>query len=167
LAKGAPWPYAMAMFERFLSFLKDLPRGKPDHERDEIHDPRIAAAALMFHVIDADGVRDKAERRRLREVISEAYSVKGGELERIIAEGEAAEREAVDLYAFTSVLLRHLGPEARVELIRLLWEMVYADGEAHELEDNVVWRVAELIGVDSRDRILMRQKVRAVKSVNL
>jgi hypothetical protein len=58
------------------------------------------------------------------------------------------------------VLLRHLGPEAKVELIRLLWEMVYADGEAHELEDNVVWRVAELIGVDSRDRILMRQKVR-------
>jgi len=32
--------------------------------------------------------------------------------------------------------------------------------EAHELEDNVVWRVAELVGVESRDRILMRQKVR-------
>jgi uncharacterized tellurite resistance protein B-like protein len=27
-------------------------------EPDTIHDPRVAAAALMFHVIDADGVRD-------------------------------------------------------------------------------------------------------------
>jgi hypothetical protein len=44
--------------------------------------------------------------RRLREVVSQAYSVKGSELDRILAEGEAAEREAVDLYAFTSVLLR-------------------------------------------------------------
>jgi len=149
------------MFEKFLSFLKDLPNGgKAEREPDTIHDPRVAAAALMFHVIDADGVRDTSERDRLREVVSQAYSVKGSELDRILAEGEAAEREAVDLYAFTSVLLRHLGPEAKVELIRLLWEMVYADGEAHELEDNVVWRVAELVGVDSRDRILMRQQVR-------
>lgn len=149
------------MFEKFLSFLKDLPTGgKAERASDVIDDPRVAAAALMFHVVDADGVRDTAERNKLREVVSQAYSVKGGELDRILAEGEAAEQEAVDLYAFTSVLLRHLGPEAKVELIRLLWEMVYADGEAHELEDNVVWRVAELIGVESRDRILMRQKVR-------
>jgi uncharacterized tellurite resistance protein B-like protein len=155
----------MAMFERFLSFLRELPHGKPERERDDIHDPRVAAAALMFHVIDADGVRDASERRRLKEVLSQAYSVEGSELERLLAEGETAEREAVDLYAFTSVLLRHLGPEAKVEFIRLLWEMVYADGEAHELEDNVVWRVAELIGVDSRDRILMRQKVREARGL--
>lgn len=161
MAADAPRPYVAGMFEKFLTFLKDLPTGgKAERESDTIHDPRVAAAALMFHVIDADGVRDTSERNRLREVVSQAYSVKGGELDRILAEGEVAEREAVDLYAFTSVLLRHLGPEAKIELIRLLWEMVYADGEAHELEDNVVWRVAELVGVDSRDRILMRQKVR-------
>lgn len=158
-------PYVTFMFDRFIAFLKDLPQGKSEREPAAIHDTRVAAAALMFHVIDADGVRDNAERKRLREVVSQAYSVKGGELDRILAEGEAAEREAVDLYAFTTVLLRHLGPEAKVELIRLLWEMVYADGEAHELEDNVVWRVAELIGVDSRDRILMRQKVREARGL--
>jgi uncharacterized tellurite resistance protein B-like protein len=40
-----------------------------------------------------------------------------------------------------------------------MWEIVYADGELHELEDNVVWRVAELIGVDSRERIALRHLV--------
>ena len=38
-----------------------------------------------------------------------------------------------------------------------MWEIVYADGELHELEDNVVWRVAELIGVDRRDRVEARR----------
>ena len=78
----------------------------------------------------------------------------------MLAAGEQADREAVDLYAFTSVLKRHLDEEARVEFIGLMWEVVYADGELHELEDNTVWRVAELIGVDRRDRIAARQRAR-------
>jgi uncharacterized tellurite resistance protein B-like protein len=97
----------------------------------------------------------------MRDLVSEAYSVQGSELDELIATAEEAEREAVDLYAFTSVLMRDLGPEARLQFIRILWEMVYADGEIHELEDNVVWRIAELIGVDSRDRVAMRQKVQS------
>ena len=42
--------------------------------------------------------------------------------------------------------------------IELMWELVYADGVRHELEDNVVWRVAELLGVSDRDRVFMRQR---------
>jgi uncharacterized tellurite resistance protein B-like protein len=42
-----------------------------------------------------------------------------------------------------------------------MWEIVYADGELDELEDNTVWRVAELIGVERRDRIEARRKAAA------
>jgi hypothetical protein len=30
----------------------------------------------------------------------------------------------------------------------------------HEFEENVVWRVAELLGVSTRDRVLLRREVR-------
>jgi uncharacterized tellurite resistance protein B-like protein len=64
----------------------------------------------------------------------------------------------VDFYRFTSVLVR-LSETERLHLLELIWEVVYADGELHELEDNLVWRIAELIGVSSRDRVELRQKV--------
>ena len=80
---------------------------------------------------------------------------------RLAKAGEKADNEAIDLYAFTSVLKRHLDAEARKAFIELMWEIVYADGEVHELEDNIVWRVAELIGVESRDRIEARRRVAA------
>jgi uncharacterized tellurite resistance protein B-like protein len=146
------------MLDLIRSFLAEL-QGTPRRKSGDLDDPRVAAASLMFHVIDADGVRDDGERAKMRDLVSQAYSVQGSELDELIATAEEAEREAVDLYAFTSVLMRDLGPEARLQFIRILWEMVYADGEIHELEDNVVWRIAELIGVDSRDRVAMRQKV--------
>jgi uncharacterized tellurite resistance protein B-like protein len=147
------------MLERLKSFFSALPE-KPRGSGLKADDPRVAAAALMFFVIDADGVRDEAERARLREVLAASYALSGDELDEIVKAGDEAHNEAVDLFAFTSVLNRSLDETAKIEFIGILWEMVYADGEIHELEDNIVWRTAELIGVSQRDRVLMRQRVR-------
>jgi uncharacterized tellurite resistance protein B-like protein len=145
------------MFERLVSFLKGLPATTGSRpSRDD--DPRIAATALLFHVMNADGVRHDVEWERLKEMLSESFGVSGGELKALVAAGEKADNEAIDLYAFTSVLKRHLDEEARIEFIRAMWEVVYADGMLHELEDNILWRVAELIGVDRRERVLARQE---------
>ena len=75
----------------------------------------------------------------------------------MLDDGEQADQEAVDLYSFTSIIKRNLDEEARIRFIELMWDVVFADGSAHELEDNVVWRVAELIGVSTRDRVTMKQ----------
>lgn len=147
------------MLERLKSFFSALP-DKPRGGTLKADDPRVAAAALMFFVIDADGVRAETERERLREVLAGSYALSGGELDEIVKAGDEAHREAIDLFAFTSVLNRSLDEAAKIEFIGILWEMVYADGEIHELEDNIVWRTAELIGVSQRDRVLMRQRVR-------
>ena len=149
------------MLDDLISFVKRLPGGQAGRPRGRADDPRVAAAALMFHVVNADGVLQESEKTKLRSVLSEAYSVTGVELDALVAAGEEADRELIDLYAFTRVLKRHLDAEARIEFIGLLWAMAYADGRADELEDNTVWRVAELIGVDSRDRIAARQRIKA------
>ena len=149
------------MFERIIAFLKDIPAGEADKGSAGADDPRVAAAALMYHVMDADGVRQDAEWERMKQVLSEAYELDGAALDSLVVAGGEADDEAVDLYAFTSVLKRHLDAEQRVEFIGLMWEVAYADGELHELEDNTLWRVADLLGVDSRDRVLQRLKAKA------
>lgn len=147
------------MFERFLTFLKDIPGSSGRSTGDD--DPRVAAAALLYHVMNVDGVRQDAEWERFKEVLGQSYRVSGTELDELAKAGEQADREAVDLYAFTSVLKRHLNPEDRKAFIGLMWEIVFADGELHELEDNTVWRVAELLDVERQDRISERRKVAA------
>jgi uncharacterized tellurite resistance protein B-like protein len=94
-------------------------------------------------------------------VLGESYSLSGAELDELALAGEQADREAVDLYAFTSVLKRHLDAGGRKAFIGLMWEIVFADGELHELEDNTVWRVAELLDVERQDRIAARRRVAA------
>lgn len=147
------------MLDRFLNFLKDMP-GQPQPGALD-NDARVAAAALLFHLMDADGVRERSESEQLRMLMSEMFGITGDELDRVVSAGEKAGEEAVDLYSFTSVINRHLDQPAKCELVSIMWDMVFADGEVHELEDNLVWRVAELIHVERDQRIALRQRARA------
>ena len=82
----------------------------------------------------------------------------------MIASATLAEGDAVDLYHFTSVIMRSVNEEGRRRIVEMMWELVYADGKVSEFEDNVVWRAAELLGVPSRDRIDLKHRVAARQS---
>lgn len=137
----------------FQSMTQDRPRAvfSPD-------DPRVAVAALCLQVMEADGVVRDAERERLREILKEQYELTGDALDALIAAGQDAESEAVDYYRFTTELKRQLNEEQRQQLVGLLWDIVYADGTRSEMEDHAIWRIADLLGVSGRERIVQRQE---------
>jgi uncharacterized tellurite resistance protein B-like protein len=124
-------------------------------------DKNLAAAALMVHVIAADGKIAPEEEHRLDNILREHYSVSDAEAKTLAKAAKLAQNDAVDMYRFTSILKTEMEENERLALIEDLWEMVYADGEIHEFEDNFVWRVAELIGIRSRERMVLKQRVLA------
>jgi uncharacterized tellurite resistance protein B-like protein len=79
----------------------------------------------------------------------------------LIASATLVEGDAVDLYHFTSVIMRSVDEAGRLRIVEMMWELVYADGQVSEFEDNVVWRAADLLGVSSRDRIDLKHSVAA------
>jgi uncharacterized tellurite resistance protein B-like protein len=127
-------------------------------------DTRLAVAALLVHSIAIDGEVSEAERAKLREILQRSYGVSGGDLDELIAEATAAEGEAVDLYRFTSQIKNQLSEDERIRVVENLWEIVYADGTSHEFEENLIWRVAELLAVNRRDRIAAKRHVAETKS---
>jgi len=70
----------------------------------------------------------------------------------------------VDLYHFTSVIMRTVDETGRLRIVEMMWELVYADGNVTEFEDNVVWRAADLLGVSSRDRLDLKHQVAEKRS---
>jgi uncharacterized tellurite resistance protein B-like protein len=144
------------MLSAIRRFVTEL-AGAPANETVAKNDQRLAAASLLYHVVALDGVVDEDERARLRHVLMDEFSLGKAESDELIDDAAEADREAVDLYGFTSLLKAHLDDEGRRNVIGLMWQMVYADGAVHEFEDNVVWRVAELLGVPSRDRMLLKK----------
>ena len=121
---------------------------------------RLAVAALLYHVIAVDGVVTPAESATLGELLKSRFGLDIQTTRSLVAAAETADEEAVDLYRFTSLLKQRLDIADRERIIEMMWRLVFADGGMHEFEENVVWRVAELLAVPSQVRIRLKQAVR-------
>ena len=125
----------------------------------DLHDePRLAVAALLVHLAAVDGSVDEPERVAVKGALMDYYSLGEAEVDRLIAEATRRDSDAVDFYRFTSSL-NALDEKERIEIIRMMWQVVFADKKNHELEDNMVWRIAELIGVSARQRTILRNQM--------
>ena len=147
------------MLDSLRNFISELAGGEKHPARFEENDYRLAAAALMIHVTTVDGKMTDAEREKLRAVLKTRFSLDDAATDALIDVGTLAENESVDLYHFTSLINRSLDAAARLAIVEMMWEVVFADGRVNEFEDNLMWRAADLLGVSSRDRIASRRRV--------
>jgi uncharacterized tellurite resistance protein B-like protein len=143
------------MFERLKTFLNSLGSETPKVEPD---DTAVAIVALALHVIHADGVVEEKENQVLESEIRNYFNLSKGEYDEMLAVAKQQEERAIDLFRFTSRINRALDERQKTEFIGLLWQIVHADDQRNEIEDHLVWRIAELIGVSGRVRIAKRQE---------
>ncbi len=136
---------------------KDSSRAKNLREEEL----RQAAGALLITAGGIDGRFDTEEKRKVKALLQRRFDLEPDEVRQLFEESAERERDAVDLYRFTSVLCRELDQDGRKRVVEMLWEVVLADGLVDEFESNLVWRVAELIGVSTRDRVTLRKQVEA------
>ncbi len=126
---------------------------------------RLAATALLIHVISLDGEPSEIEKRKLHGLLESHFGLDPGTADQLIASATLVEGEAVDLYHFTSVIVRSVDEAGRRRIVEMMWELVYADGQVSEFEDNVLWRASDLLGVSARDRIDLKHHVAEGRSI--
>ncbi len=125
---------------------------------DELH---LAAAALLAEAALGDSRFDAAERTAIERLVRARFGLSADEAERLIDAAERKVHDATHLLGFTRIIKDNFSPAERVELIEMIWEVVYADGELHAYEDSLLRRIAGLIYVSDRDRGAARKRVLA------
>jgi uncharacterized tellurite resistance protein B-like protein len=148
-----------SMLDGLRQFIADIVAPHAQDRAFGESDYRLAATALLVHVVSLDGQPTEAEQRKLHSLIESHFKLDRGTADRLIADATEVEGEAVDLYHFTSVIMRSLDEDGRKRIVQMMWELVYADGQVTEFEDNVVWRASDLLGISQRDRIDLKHAV--------
>src|SRR6202043_243385 len=95
------------MLDALRQFIADVV--SPTAHQDRAFDDtgyRLAATALLIHVISIDGEPSEAEKRKLHSLLESSFGLDPGTADQLIASATRVEGEAVDLYHFTSVLMR-------------------------------------------------------------
>jgi uncharacterized tellurite resistance protein B-like protein len=142
------------MLSQLRSFINSL--GAPEHE--DI-DPKLATAVLLLEAAHGDGDFAPSERAAIKALLTNAFNLSPDELTELLAAAEARSADHVQLHPYTTAIADKLTPDQRLSFMEMLWEVVYADGVLDPEEDALIRKLANLIYVNDRDRILARQRV--------
>jgi uncharacterized tellurite resistance protein B-like protein len=154
------------MINRIKSFFRD-PNGAGGgssagvagrRKVDELH---LAAAALLVEAACHDTHFDESERRIIGSLVQSRFGLNAEEAATLIGEAEREVDGAVQLLHFTRAIKDRFSHEERVEMVEMLWEVVYADGVLHDYEANLMRRIGGLLYVTDQERGAARKRVLA------
>ena len=137
------------MIERVLDFLTGRAPPPARASGDEL---ATAVAALLIEAARMDDDFDDAERATIERLLAEKFGLAPDEVRALVAEAEKAVRDSTQFFPFTQEICRRMAPEARVQIIEMLWEVAYADGVLDPQEDMLLRRIAGLIYVPDGER---------------
>ncbi len=145
------------MFESLRNLFRDLTSDNAESRSFDETDHRLAATALLIHVADADGAYEDKEIQRIGKVVADRFGLDSATAARLVEEALKSDHEAVGIDHFVNVLKRVLDADGRLKLIEMMWDIVYADGDATETEESIIWRIAGMLGVSETDRETLRR----------
>ena len=128
------------------------------HSHDEL---QLAAATLLVEAATLDGHYGETEQAAIDKLLREKFALKDEEARSLHDLAVTEQSEANQLLGFTRAIKDRYSLEERIELIEMIWEVVYADGELHDYEANLLRRLGGLLYVSDRERGDARKRVLA------
>ena len=130
---------------------------KPLGQTDQI-DEKQAMAALMVRIAKSDDDYAQAECERIDAILMILYHLSLEEASTLRNQAEKLEATAPDTVRFTRTIKEAVPYEKRFEVVRTLWQVVFADGERDHEEDALMRLLASLLGVNDRDSAIARRQ---------
>lgn len=139
----------MSLVARLVEFVADIV-GAPEAAEEEL-DPRLAAAALLVHVARIDGRWTQAERERLLDMMGRRFGLSPEAAGRFLERADRADHEADDISTLIDGMGHDFSADERRNLVAMAYAVAGADGETHEFEENLVWRIGRLLGLEDAE----------------
>jgi uncharacterized tellurite resistance protein B-like protein len=122
---------------------------------------QLATAALLVEAAEMDADFGAEERAKISELIERRFELNAEESQALLQAASEKVQQSVEVFSFTREIKNAFSPEERIEMMEMLWEVAYADGELHDLEANLMRRLAGLLHVSDRDSGQARKRVLA------
>ena len=121
----------------------------------------MAACTLLVYVSMSHNGFDPRERQAILDGLERCFRLPHDRAEHVLKRAITFEKNAIDLHSFTRVINMHMDQDGRQDIVKFLWQIAYADNDLNILEADAIKKISDLLGVDTRDRIRLKQEVEA------
>lgn len=117
-----------------------------------------AVCLLLIAAARADGEFSAAEARTIARSVSRHFDLPADETAELVA--LAAAGGAQDLFPATRLLNERLDRRERLDVLLLMWRVVYSDGLLEAREEALMLRAARLLDIPRQDLTTLKLRVR-------
>lgn len=132
------------MLNRITNFFNTLLNAH-DKQAENSISIEIACAVLLCEVMRADSAFTENEQNELSRILTQQFNLTEQEVNTTLEQAFHLSENASDFYQFTSKLNEHYTLDDRIQIVTLLWQVAYADGELSNIEEHIIRKIADLL----------------------
>tara|TARA_Y100000768_G_C23955399_1_gene672482 strand:+ start:749 stop:1201 length:453 start_codon:yes stop_codon:yes gene_type:complete len=119
-----------------------------------------ACAALLVEVAFADKDFDQKEKESLKTSLLETYNLDEDAINEIILDADKSVEESTSLYSYTRIVNDEFEYDNKLDLLRNLWKVAFADGYLDKYEEHLLRKISDLIHISHSDYINIKLEIR-------
>ena len=113
----------------------------------------LAGTCLLLSISKSDGVIEKSEIEIIKDIIKDFFNCDSSLVDETIAIGIKKLDESTDIYEFSKILNNSFTYQDKIDFISCTFEVAFADGTIHYLEDHFIKKIANILNVEHSDLI--------------
>ena len=123
------------------------------------HDLRVATCALLVEIGRIDKTFTQEELETVLSILKDKYDLSKEHADALIAEAEAELNKSLDLWQFARLINENYTNEEKIEIVEILWQVVYVDGKMDQYEHYLMNKLKNLLRLDHKQLIDAKLKV--------
>jgi len=136
------------MFEKLLSLLKHAPPSTADTVGAPFERRHLAVAVLLLELARIDRTVSPVERAAIERFVRARFGLDAAAAAHLIETAQRMLDASLEDWVFATAVRTGFGAGERVEIVTVLWEVVYADGGLARFEEDLAERLSRQLGID-------------------
>ena len=120
---------------------------KKEEKKEKPKNLKLIALCLAFEVANADNDIDVRERNLILEKIKESIDVSVLTEKEIFDVIQEESQKRVSFYDIINDINQNLSRKEKIDVLKMLWEIAYADKVLNVDEERIIRRSAEMLGI--------------------
>jgi uncharacterized tellurite resistance protein B-like protein len=136
-------------------------------ETEEVLEPALAAAALMFEVVWADHDIGNDEIQSMTRLLQQIFAIEKQRVDELVTLTRANHNTSVGVFPFTRALNEQLNEDEKYQVLKAMWSIALADEQLDSFEEHTIRRIADLLYVPHQRFIAAKLAAKAERNDTL
>jgi len=142
-------------------FAKDRTVRPKGRNRTQDLDIRVAVCALFLEMAYIDGEFSDSEQEEMIGLFKKHYHLSDEHVAELVEASEQELAGSIDLWQFTNLVNQNYSRPEKIQIIEMVWQVVYADKKLDQHEDYLIHKLSKLLRLTHKELIDAKLRAKA------